>query len=157
MLHIFDIDGTIADSTHRQNTLPDGSLNLDHWRENSTPEKVAADSILPLAYMMRGYWHAGDTVAICTARVMAAPDWQWLEAQGLNFHYAMTRQENDTRPDAALKQDKIMDLLVNKLRRLPGLDVVLYDDNKSVLAMGRDMGLTVMDAKSINSLIKVAI
>lgn len=146
MLHIFDIDGTLADSRHRQNTHADGSLDLDHWRENSTPEKVALDQELPLAYMMRGCYRAGDTVAICTARVMRQPDWDWLERHNLHFHHAMHRQEGDTRPDAELKHDKIIDLLVNKLRRLPGPDVVLYDDNVSVLAMAEKMGLTVVDA-----------
>lgn len=151
MLHIFDIDGTIADSRHRQNTLADGSLNLDHWRENSTPEKIAADSVLPLAYMMRGSYRAGDTVCICTARVMSQPDWDWLERHKLHFHHAMYRQEGDCREDYLMKHDKIMDLLFNKLRRLPGPDVVLYDDNQSVLTMARDMGLTVVNATVENA------
>ena len=145
-MKIFDIDGTIADSRHRQNTLPCGSLDLAHWRENSTPEKVAKDSELPLAQYMRACYKAGDIVAICTARVMDQADWDWLESHNLKFHYAMSRIEGDCRPDAVLKQDKILDLLINKLRRLPGLDIELYDDNQSVLSMGRRLGLTVIDA-----------
>jgi len=35
---IFDLDGTIIDSSHRQATLPDGTLNLPAWIENSTPK-----------------------------------------------------------------------------------------------------------------------
>lgn len=151
MLHIFDIDGTIADSKHRQNTLLDGSLDLSHWRKNSTPEKIALDQLLPLAYMMRESYRAGDTVCICTARVMSQPDWDWLERHRLHFHHAMYRREGDTRPDAELKRDKIWDLLFNKLRRLPGPDVVLYDDNQTVLTMGRDLGLTVVDATVENA------
>ena len=49
MLFIFDLDGTTIDSSHRQNTLPDGSLNLDAWVRNNTPEKIARDSLLPMA------------------------------------------------------------------------------------------------------------
>ena len=46
---IFDLDHTVIDSSHRQATRPDGSLDLDHWRENSTPAMIEADSLLPLA------------------------------------------------------------------------------------------------------------
>ena len=35
---IFDLDGTTIDSSHRHATLPDGTLNLAKWIENSTPE-----------------------------------------------------------------------------------------------------------------------
>lgn len=153
MLHIFDIDGTVANSSHRKNTRPDGSLCLDRWRENSTPEKIANDKPLPLASLMRGCFRAGDTVAICTARVMSEADWNWLEKHGLNFHYAMHRQSGDNRADAVLKREKILDLLVNKLKRLPGPDVILYDDNQSVLSMGRNLGLTVVNATTENNAI----
>ena len=67
---IFDLDGTVIDSSHRKATLPDGSLDLDHWIENCTPEKIAGDSLLPLAgYMRQVYPH--HEVLICTARVMS--------------------------------------------------------------------------------------
>ena len=49
MRFIFDLDHTVIDSSHRQATLPNGDLNLQHWRENATPEKIAQDSLLPLA------------------------------------------------------------------------------------------------------------
>ena len=48
-ISIFDLDGTIIDSSHRQATLPDGTLNLAHWFENATPEKIFEDKVLPLA------------------------------------------------------------------------------------------------------------
>ena len=34
MLYIFDLDHTVIDSSHRQITRPDGSLDLDAWIEN---------------------------------------------------------------------------------------------------------------------------
>ena len=48
-ISIFDMDGTIIDSSHRQATLPDGTLNLSAWIENATPAKIAKDVVLPLA------------------------------------------------------------------------------------------------------------
>jgi FMN phosphatase YigB (HAD superfamily) len=47
--YIFDLDHTVIDSSHRQLTKADGSLDLAHWIENNTPEKIAADTELPLA------------------------------------------------------------------------------------------------------------
>ena len=69
MLYIFDLDGTVIDSSHRQNTRPDGSLDLAQWIENNTPEKILADSLLPLAEKMRGVNREMDTVAIITAEL----------------------------------------------------------------------------------------
>ena len=45
---VFDLDGTTIDSTHRQITNPDGTLNLDLWRHNSTRSKIFKDKLLPL-------------------------------------------------------------------------------------------------------------
>ena len=70
MLYIFDLDGTVIDSSHRQNTLSDGSLDLAHWVENNTVDKILADSLLPLAGKMRSVRSVKDTVAVITARVI---------------------------------------------------------------------------------------
>jgi hypothetical protein len=53
MHFIFDLDHTVIDSSHRQLTNADGSLDLAHWRENCTHEKIMADTLLPLARTMR--------------------------------------------------------------------------------------------------------
>ena len=53
MNYIFDLDHTVVDSSHRQATRPDGSLDLDHWREHSTPAMIERDTLLPLAHEWR--------------------------------------------------------------------------------------------------------
>jgi len=50
MIYIFDLDHTVVDSSHRQATRPDGSLDLDHWREHSTAKLIERDTLLPLAH-----------------------------------------------------------------------------------------------------------
>jgi hypothetical protein len=52
MIYIFDLDHTVIDSSHRQLTRADGSLDLDHWIENCTREKIYQDKLLPLAKLM---------------------------------------------------------------------------------------------------------
>jgi len=40
---IFDLDGTTIDSSHRQATKADGTLDLQAWFKNATPEKIHDD------------------------------------------------------------------------------------------------------------------
>ena len=155
-LHVFDLDGTVICSAHRKATLPCGNIDLDHWREYSTPEKIEADSPLGLSALMRGlYSQPGIVVVVCTARVMARADWQWLEHNNLHFHYALSRGEQDTRPDAEMKRTKLIDLFSRiNLPVSRYKDVTLYDDNQAVITMAQSLGLLAVDATKINSMIK---
>ena len=51
--YIFDLDMTVIDSSHRKVSLPDGSIDLVHWKENCTFEKIFKDEVMPLATFMR--------------------------------------------------------------------------------------------------------
>ena len=73
---IFDLDGTTIDSSHRQATKSDGTLDLAHWFDNATPEKIFADKLLPLAQQMHKRCKAGDYVIVCTARAMQFADFE---------------------------------------------------------------------------------
>ena len=44
MLYIYDLDGTVIDSSHRL-----GNGSLADWHANNTPDNIAADGVLPLA------------------------------------------------------------------------------------------------------------
>ncbi len=110
MLYIFDLDGTVIDSTHRQNTLPDGSLDLARWIENNTPEKILADSLLPLADKMRSVRSGNDTVAGITARVIGDTDLAFMSRNGLKFDYLYSRAEGNNTPDDLLKRRAILKL-----------------------------------------------
>ena len=78
MLYIFDLDHTVIDSCHRQLTRADGSLDLDHWIENCTREKIYQDKLLPLARLMRSAYSQGHQVIVCTARVLSVWDHAFL-------------------------------------------------------------------------------
>ena len=68
-ISIFDLDGTIIDSSHRQMVKSDGTLDLAKWFENATAEKIFADKVLPLATQVRRRQKAGDYVMVCTAEI----------------------------------------------------------------------------------------
>jgi hypothetical protein len=154
MLFIFDLDHTVIDSSHRQLTLADGSLDLNAWRENCTREKIFADRLLPLANSMRRLISSNrHQVAICTARVLSKHDYDFLQHRGLACEYILSRSEGDNRRDADLKYSKIWNLLVGlKIPRARWQHAVtLVDDNTSVLDMASNrLQINAVDAIKIN-------
>jgi hypothetical protein len=157
MLYIFDLDGTAIDSSHRANTLADGSLNLDAWRENSTPEMIARDSLLPLGeqwrdMVARGLDGTHVKIAIITARVMGAADLQYLDDNGLAYDYLYSRTEGDTSNDAALKKIMLFDLARDMGRSMRWLQnfAWFYDDNLGVIEMGCSLGINMVNSTLYN-------
>ena len=134
MLFIFDLDGTTIDSSHRQNTLPDGSLNLDAWVRNNTPEKIAKDSLLPMAESWKTINRQNHEIVIMTARVIGAADLKFLADNGLGYDRIYSRAFGDTTPDDILKKRMILKLRVDLRKSLAWIrsNAYMFDDNKSV-------------------------
>lgn len=101
-LNIFDLDGTVIDSSHRREYNPDGTLNLNAWRACSR-ETILRDSLLPLASIMRELIASNKMVAICTSRVLGEADWEYLESHQILPRIIISRQHGDTTPDAEFK------------------------------------------------------
>ena len=157
MHFIFDLDHTVIDSSHRQLTNADGSLDLAHWRENCTHEKIMADSLLPLARTMRDAINNGQNVIICTARVLGRSDIIFLAKHGLLASVILSRPEGDNTSDATLKTR----LLKQHCQKV-GItwarftrSAYMFDDNLDVLAEMKSHGITALNAIKINQL-KVA-
>ena len=155
---IFDLDHTIIDSSHRQSYLPDGSLDLVHWRENSTAEKVAQDTLLPLARVMASAHNVNIRIIVCTARVMASADYYFLQQHGLFADYILSMPEGDTSGDAQLKIRLLNDFVqsqgISWKRFIQG--AVMFDDNQTVIKALKSIGLNVVDAVQTNNNLKVA-
>ena len=152
MLYIFDLDGTVIDSSHRQNTRPDGSLDLAHWIENNTPEKILSDSLLPLAEKMREVNRKIDTVAVITARVIQDADLAFLKRNGLEFDYLYSRAQGNTSPDDILKQRAIFRLAAKMNKSIAWMrkNAIFFDDNLEVLGMMESMGIKTINATLAN-------
>ena len=150
MLFIFDLDHTTIDSSHRCNTLPDGSLDLAAWRENSTPEMVGRDTLLPLGLEWRDlYSRSPDLeIAVITARVMGAADLRFLRSNGLFYNYIYSRTEGDNTPDAALKEIALYDLARDMGRSMKWLQTFawFFDDNENVIKMGSNLGINMVNS-----------
>ena len=153
MLYIFDLDHTTIDSSHRSHTLDGGALNLDAWRENSTPEMIARDSLLPLGEQWRDISpEFTGQIAIITARVMGAADLQYLDDNGLAYDYIYSRNEGDSTPDYELKRIALHDLARDMGRSMKWLQnfAWFYDDNLGVIEMGCDLGINMVNSTLYN-------
>ncbi len=150
MLLIFDLDGTAIDSTHRQNTLADGSLNLAKWKENNTSEKIALDSLLPLGKQ----WSKGldKKIAIITARVLGDADYKFLKDNNLRYDFIYSRYAGNDMPDAQLKRLALYKLAKDMGKSMQWLRnfAVFYDDNISVLRMATKLKVANVDATLYN-------
>lgn len=147
MIVIFDLDHTVIDSSHRQLTFADGTLDLAHWLENSTREKIFADTLLPLAETMKWYFNKGATVVVCTARTATQHDFDFLDLHGLNYHHILYREPGDNRGDAVYKSDKLCGLADDLAWPENWRDAaIMFDDNVAVIRAMLEEGLWCIDA-----------
>lgn len=142
---IFDLDHTVIDSSHRQLTRADGSLDLMHWKENCTREKIFRDRLLPLATFWRRVFMANHTVIVATARVMTRHDFEYLYANNLRFDSIVHRLPGDDTPDGTLKTVGLSRIL-NDVS-----NCVMFDDNASVRKAVRQIGIKAYHPNLINA------
>jgi len=83
---VFDLDGTIINSTHRTPNNADGTLDLKRYFENKTRESIFRDTLLPLADKMKQMYDSGQYhIVICTAREMDQDDFDFLDYHGIKY------------------------------------------------------------------------
>lgn len=127
---IYDMDGTIVDSSHRYRTITDNAgitrIDLQYWRDNEY--RAGEDTLLPLAAQYRRDLLDEYTyVIIATARVMNTPDWQFVrEVLGMP-DYLISRAAGDTRSGGLLKVLGLQKFF--NLKNFRDADAVFYEDN----------------------------
>ncbi|MEC9207803.1 MAG: hypothetical protein VYE62_07550 [Pseudomonadota bacterium] len=153
MRFIFDLDGTVIDSTHRQ-----GDGSLDDWRRLDTAKNVALDSPLPLLDQMRDAIADDLDVIVCTSRVMAGRDFRWLDDHGIRGIDILCRAPSDNRTCGFFK----LQLLHNYARSIGytwarfAQTSLMFDDDKGVQDTLRSVGLRVIDPVNYNHNIRTA-
>ena len=132
--YIFDLDHTVIDSSHRQLTRADGSLDLEHWIENCTREKIFGDSLLPLAKEMQTLIAKNRSVIVCTARVLSVYDYEFLAAHGLDADVILSRPIGDRTSDHLLKEKLIREYCQERKTSFARFcrTSIMFDDNKNV-------------------------
>ena len=154
MRFIFDLDGTVVDSSHRQG---DGSLN--DWRRLNTVGNIMRDGLLPLAGKMQTAIQDGLDVWVCTSRVMGKADFAFLRLQNLlpNGGPVIHRiGENDQRPCGELKLAKLRGYAAGMGITWAQFahDSIMFDDSLDVQKTLRGAGIRVIDPVQFNSYIQ---
>ena len=149
---IWDLDGTVIDSSHRYSTLANGDIDLPRWIADNTRENIERDSLLPLAELMKSNHRLGDTVIICTARVLGVWDKVFLAEHGIKAHFILSRALGDNRGDADMKRQKLLALFADL--QIPFArwtrNATFYDDNQGVLNMAEKLGIRTKNAVQLN-------
>jgi hypothetical protein len=165
MIFIFDLDGTVIDTSHRYRDLPCGNIDLEYWFANSTEEQIARDTLLPIANVMRRYYNEGHTIVVCTARdftpnpkvPLADPGatyTQFMADNDLPYHALLHRAMvpgHLTMCDGDLKT-----ILLDEWAAREGLpsdwrkDACMFDDNRKVIAKMLKDRLMCIDAIMYN-------
>ena len=146
MRFIFDLDGTVIDSSHRQGDT------LDDWRRMNTSDNIAKDSTLPLFDQMRDAINDGQDVIICTSRVMGDDDFQWLADHGISGVTILCRDTNDNRHAGFFKLSMLHDyakslgLAWGRFTR----NCLMFDDDSGVQDTLKSVGLRVIDPVNYN-------
>jgi hypothetical protein len=149
---IWDLDGTVIDSSHRYSTLPNGDIDLPRWIADNTKANIEQDTLLPLARLMRSNYRQGDTVIICTARVLGIHDHCFLADHGIKANFILSRAIGDNRGDAEMKRAKLIALFADL--KIPfsrwTRNATFYDDNMGVLEMAEKIGIRTRNAVKLN-------
>jgi hypothetical protein len=144
---IFDLDGTTIDSSHRHATHADGTLNLEAWIENATPEKIFQDSVLPLGKLVSKIGKKAYTM-ICTARVLSHADREFLMENGICVDKIISRPMGNNSPDGELKKRQLNSFL--SLKQFQNKNKIMFDDASSVRSTLRKIGITVINPDTVN-------
>jgi hypothetical protein len=155
---IWDLDGTVIDSSHRYSTLPNGDIDLPRWIADNTRANIEQDKLLPLARLMRSNYRQGDIVIICTARVLGVWDHCFLADHGIKANFILSRAIGDNRGDAEMKRQKLLALFADL--KIPFArwtrNATFYDDNQGVLNMAEKLGIRTRNAVQLNFKLKRA-
>ena len=104
ILPVLDLDAVLLDAGHRITLNPDGSLDLNTYRKESTYDNIMRDKCLPLMGVVRALNAANRPYYVATARVLCEGSQALLQQRNITPVLAISRQgEKDHRKDWDLK------------------------------------------------------
>ena len=145
MIYIFDIDGTLADLSHRLHFIQKEPKDWDGFFEACDDDKPI-DPVMNLLLSLR---EAGDTVLLLTGRSDSVRDktHTWLRNHLIGYDGMYMRKSGDHRPDHIVKPE-LMEQLLKEWRR--DAIVAIFEDRARVVKAFRDLGFTVFQVAEGN-------
>ena len=135
---IYDLDGTIIDSCHRIKLHDNGSLDLNHWKNNSTKDMIFQDSLLPMYWQLVADYKDGNIIVICTARELGKWDLEYIHQMGIYYDYIISRPKDCMTVDHVLKKNQLRRFW--NLKQFKNLFKSFYDDNLNNLKSVNELG-----------------
>ena len=131
LIAVFDIDGVLADASHREHHLAGRSKDWDAFFA-----AVSDDPVLPLGRdRLRAAAQEYEVVLVSGRPERCRADTQaWLEREGMRGHRLLLRPDADRRPASVLKVELVRAL------GAPGDVALIVDDDEQVLAALRALG-----------------
>lgn len=146
MIYIFDIDGTLADLSHRLHFIQDKPAN---WAKVFAA--CPGDSVIDeIAYLARLLHDAGHVIMLITGRSdeCEAETIEWLAHNYIPYKTMYMRTQGDHRPDNEVKAELLGELL--KDWKEYGPPAAVFEDRKQVVDMYRAKGLRVFQVADGN-------
>ena len=139
MLVCFDVDGTLADVSHRVHFWRESPKNWDKFKS----EMVNDTPIEQICHISREMYSGGHHVILCTGRGEDTRDMteDWLSKHGITFDALYMRAEKDYRSDDIVKKE-LLDQIVFDWGQKPD---IVFDDRPRVVKMWREKGVFVAD------------
>lgn len=126
-IFIYDLDGTIIDSSHRATHDAQGNIDLPAWRQKNTKDHILKDSLMPLYWKLRADYKNGNMIILCTAREIGEWDKEFIHSHNIYFDKIISRDIGDVTTDSILKANQLAYLY--RLKQFAKYEKVFYDDN----------------------------
>lgn len=139
MIYIFDLDGTVADLSHRLRFIKQAPKDWAAFYAACSDDEVIEE----VAYFARLLHDCGHKVFFVTGRsdVCEERTQDWLRNNFIPFTSVYMRAEGDHRPDTIVKAELVDDLMTDW--REYGKPAGIFEDRQQVVDMYRAKGLRV--------------
>ena len=134
-MYIFDIDGTLADATHRlHHILGKEKKDWDAWdaeTDGDTP-------IVPIVGILQALYDHGHKIMLLTGRNERVRELteQWLEDHNIHYHWLVMRPHGDRRDDTIVKLEQLEQFMRNRNDRIQ----TIFEDRRRLVVAFREAG-----------------
>jgi len=137
---VFDLDGTLADITHRLHFVKNGKKDWDSFFRG-IPQDQPIPTIIDLARTLIKTNEKSVLFATGRPERTRSDTEAWLIENGVNAKFETSlfmRRDGDQRPDTVVKRE-----LLTNIRKAGFEPVLIFDDRQSVVDMWRGEGIRV--------------
>jgi len=128
---IYDLDGTVIDSSHRATHDEQGNIDLANWKAKSTKDFIFQDSLMPLYSQLQKDYKNGNMVILCTARELGKWDLEYIHMHNIYYDRVISRPVGNMEKDYKLKKNQLRYLF--SLPQYKDKEKIFYDDNSNNL------------------------